>query len=361
MKRFLSAICLVLMVAALSAAPSPAQAWFSAEKIFAFGSGSAVPSAPVNTIAPVASGDLYNTGVLTCSPGTWTGSPYPTFAYKWQQNTVDISGATSSTYTANSTTAAGTLRCVVTATNGSGSASANSNNITPFNPNAVSAISGWYDAADTSSITNSSGFASQVNDKSGTGNNATQGTAANRPSTGSVTINGLNALGCDGTNDYLIIPVATLGANQPALSIAAVFVPNNTNTALMLISNNNGSNGGRSQVWNQGQNMGGAAVTRITPTSGSTLLQITRTPANGSNRVSTLKINNEAQLSSAPSTRGAVAGTAAAICSFGTPSGYLNGSIGEIIVAQVQWTDAQSNRIAHYLAGKWGVTYSDLP
>lgn len=361
MKRFLGALSALVMIATLSVASSPAQAWFSAEKILAFGSGLAVPAPPVNTIAPVASGDLYNTGTLSCTTGSWTGSPYPTFDYKWQQNGVDIVGATSSTYTANATTAAGNLTCVVTGTNTSGSSSASSNAIAPFNPNAVSAIAGWYDAADTSSITNSGGFASQVNDKSGTGNNATQGTAANRPSTGAVTINSLNALGCDGSNDYLVIPVATLGANQPALSIAAVFLPNNATTSLYVISNNNGSSGGRSQVFNQSANMGAAAVTRVSPTSGSTILQIVRTPANGANRVTTLKINSDAELSSAPSTRGSVAGTAAAICSFGNPSGYLNGSIGEIIVAQTQWTNAQANRIAHYLAGKWGVTYTDLP
>lgn len=359
MKKSHLFLAALLTIATLS--PLPAQAWFSAEKIFAFGSGVAVPAAPVNTIAPVASGDLYNTSTLSCGTGTWTGSPYPSFTYQWQQNTVDIIGATSSTYVADATTAAGTLRCVVTATNGSGSASANSNDLTPFNPSVVAAVSGWYDFADTSTITNVSNAISQINDKSGNGRNATQGTAANRPSTSVVTINSLNAAGCDGTNDTLVIPIAVLGANQPALTIAAVYYPNNTNTTLQLIANNNGSNGGRSHVTNQAQNFGVTAVARITPVSGSTILHIARSPANGENRTSRLKINTDAQLTSGSYTRSSVAGTAAAICSYGTPSGWFNGNVGEIIVFQSELSDANANRIARYLSGKWGVSYTDLP
>jgi hypothetical protein len=61
----------------------------------------------------------------------------------------------------------------------------------------------WLDAADTSTITESSGSVSQWNDKSGNGYNVTQGTGLNQPTTGSATINGLNVISFDGSNDRM--------------------------------------------------------------------------------------------------------------------------------------------------------------
>lgn len=52
----------------------------------------------------------------------------------------------------------------------------------------------WYDASDTSTITNVSGKASAIADKGTSGDDLTQATDANRPLTGSTTQNGLNTL-----------------------------------------------------------------------------------------------------------------------------------------------------------------------
>jgi len=71
-----------------------------------------------------------------------------------------------------------------------------------FNPNTLSPL-GWYDASDTASITSSGGVVSQFNDKSGNSRHLTQGTSANRPITGTRTINGRNTLDFDGVNDNL--------------------------------------------------------------------------------------------------------------------------------------------------------------
>ena len=68
---------------------------------------------------------------LSCSPGSWSGSP--TYGYQWQQwnatfgDWQNISGATSSTYTPPASLAASTyFLCAVTATNGLGSATTES-------------------------------------------------------------------------------------------------------------------------------------------------------------------------------------------------------------------------------------------
>ena len=84
--------------------------------------------APVNTVAPAVSGTATIGSTLTTSDGTWTGTPTPTFAYQWQKGTTNIFGATSSTFVVTLSQAGSTIRCVVTATNVAGSASANTAN-----------------------------------------------------------------------------------------------------------------------------------------------------------------------------------------------------------------------------------------
>lgn len=105
------------------------------------------PSAPVNVVAPEVYGSATVGGLLLCSPGTWTGYPPPTFTYQWQQDTVDIVGATSNSYTVQSGDAGKSIRCVVTGTNASGAASVNSNAVTIPAPPSSGASLDFSDAA----------------------------------------------------------------------------------------------------------------------------------------------------------------------------------------------------------------------
>jgi hypothetical protein len=75
----------------------------------------------------------------------------------------------------------------------------------------------WLDAADTSTVTTVSGAVSEWQDKSGNGRNAVQGAAANRPVTGTATLNGLNVIRYDATNDFLSL------ANATGLTVASTF------------------------------------------------------------------------------------------------------------------------------------------
>ena len=91
----------------------------------------AVPPAPVNTVAPVISGTMVVGQTLTTTNGTWTNSP-TSFTYKWYKGITAIVGATSSTYIlvqadAGTTTA---IKCEVTAINLGGSTAADSNTLT---------------------------------------------------------------------------------------------------------------------------------------------------------------------------------------------------------------------------------------
>jgi hypothetical protein len=88
--------------------------------------------APVNTVAPAITGTAQEGQTVTCSTGTWTGTPTITFAYQWKRNGSNIGSATNSTYVLVTADVSQSITCQVTATNGSGSASATSNTITPI-------------------------------------------------------------------------------------------------------------------------------------------------------------------------------------------------------------------------------------
>jgi hypothetical protein len=85
--------------------------------------------APVNTVAPVVSGNNAVGQTLTSTTGTWTGSPTG-YTYQWLRGVTPI-GTNSNTYVLTNADAANVsnIKCTVTATNGAGSASANSNTI----------------------------------------------------------------------------------------------------------------------------------------------------------------------------------------------------------------------------------------
>jgi len=85
--------------------------------------------APVNVVAPVASGNNIVGQTLSVTNGTWAGTLPITYSYQWKRDFIDILGATNSTYTTVLADSGEKIRCIVTATNIVGSASASSNSI----------------------------------------------------------------------------------------------------------------------------------------------------------------------------------------------------------------------------------------
>jgi fibronectin-binding autotransporter adhesin len=88
--------------------------------------------APANTVLPVISGTTTDGQTLSTSTGTFSGSAPFVYSYQWRRCDsaglvcADIAGATGATYALTSTDVAKTIRVVVTATNGGGSAPATS-------------------------------------------------------------------------------------------------------------------------------------------------------------------------------------------------------------------------------------------
>ncbi len=202
--------------------------------------------APFNTVAPIITGTAQEGQTVTCSTGTWTGTPTITYAYQWKRNGSSIIGANTSSYLLSVFDVGQSITCTVTATNSGGSSSATSNTITP-----ISAFTGLLDIYTSASAAYSlrrlstsytgslirvrrssdntelnigydsnnvldetalttfvgagSGFITTWYDQSGNANNAVQTTAANQPRiVNSGTIDKVNNKPCavlDGTND----------------------------------------------------------------------------------------------------------------------------------------------------------------
>lgn len=83
--------------------------------------------APVNTVAPVASGTGTVGQNLTSTQGTWTYGV--SYAYQWMRGGSTIAGAVNSVYALVGADSGNSVSCRVTATNPAGSTSINSNAI----------------------------------------------------------------------------------------------------------------------------------------------------------------------------------------------------------------------------------------
>jgi hypothetical protein len=87
-----------------------------------------MPDVPANSVAPGASGATSQGSTLTVTNGSWTNSP-TSFTYQWRRDGVNISGATSATYSIVGGDLGHTLVARITAINSFGSGTADSNSI----------------------------------------------------------------------------------------------------------------------------------------------------------------------------------------------------------------------------------------
>lgn len=80
--------------------------------------------APYVTAIPTLSGTFTVGQVITAANGTWAGDATITYTYQWYANNIAISGATAGTYTLLAAELGKRITARITATNGSGTASA---------------------------------------------------------------------------------------------------------------------------------------------------------------------------------------------------------------------------------------------
>ena len=84
------------------------------------------------------------------------------------------------------------------------------------------ALALWLDASDATTVTESGGFVSQWDDKSGNGRDFTQGVAGTEPAYSLASINGLNTLSFDGTDDSIARVAESWAYNYP-INVFTVF------------------------------------------------------------------------------------------------------------------------------------------
>lgn len=160
--------------------------------------GAIAEPVPVNTIAPVATGNVFYGVQLSSTTGTWTSITTPTYSYQWKRNGSNISAATSSTYNCVEADEGQSITCAVTATNTAGAGSAaTSNALTNWLPSDLT-ISLWLDANRPSSInagspTTGDAVSTWV-DRSPNAVSYTQGTGSKQPTWNTAIVNSKPAL-----------------------------------------------------------------------------------------------------------------------------------------------------------------------
>jgi hypothetical protein len=277
---------------------------------------------------------------------------------------------------------------------------------TGFNPKSIAGLTAWYDAADAATITAVSGGVSVWADKSGLGRTLYQGTAANRPATGTRTIGGKNALDFDGSNDCLLSGdpgvVTTNGASYSvdaqsarALAIFVVCAADTPDAVMRLVSlqrnrtslttgnaNDTGAYLARHTAstanWEMATGAGDATsndqlsknfLRRTTASFSTTNAEVVSGAVSASANTLTIRNNGTDQ---ALTTRYGT-NTASGFLSEGTGNHSLdigcsrggsnvanpdnwNGVVGEVLVYLATLTASQTSSIERYLGRKWGVT-----
>lgn len=218
----------------------------------------------------------------------------------------------------------------------------------------------WLDASDGATITESGGKVSQWNDKSGNSRHATQGTLANRPTTGLVTVNGLNAIDFDGADDWLVTS-GYIPANTSAGDLCAFIVANSTGSAdRALLSTRGLTNNGftfrtNSTTQTAYFHAGATPTLTLAISAGANVFQFVRDALS-------VRLGENGSLGSATSLSNyTVSGQNLTIgADSGAGFSRFDGPVCEVVLLESLPTDAIREQIEGYLSWKWGLE-SRLP
>lgn len=250
---------------------------------------------------------------------------------------------------------------------------------TSFSPSSISGLKLWLDASDSSTITSSAGAVSQWTDKSSNAYVFSQSTAANKPTTGTVTINGKNTITYDGINDTLVSTAASSawtslnnGTNYTVFFVYQLYsVPSNSMGLMSTNWDGSSSVVGVNFQFADGQYnvfypAGSSGTYNISNSTGqATAVPTIRTevikPQDSSTNRWNLYINGGSVIQA--NTRTDSYSTNApgytlqigATYSSGNGYGTLSGSIAEIILYTSALSDTDRASVRNYLNSKWSV------
>jgi len=236
-------------------------------------------------------------------------------------------------------------------------------NIAGFTPLELSPAL-WLDASDTSTITEVAGAVSQWDDKSGNGNDVTQGTAAAQPTTGTRTQNSLNVLDFDGDDSLNAGNKFNVLTGGLTIMIVAAF--DNASGAGGLVSKNQGAGNGDFALVRQSANDKMSALLRSNSpqfAEQSTVFSSTSATIHGyrlrRDTTDGLQVWQNGAFVASENTSGttSLSSTNNFLIGVGgqTTVNMLDGFIAEIVVVQSGITDTQMADLNEYLRNKWAV------
>lgn len=225
-----------------------------------------------------------------------------------------------------------------------------------FSPLNLTSLHTWHDASDATTITHVGGSVSQWNDKSGNAIHATQPNASHQPQTGIRTINSLNALDFDGTNDFMVLPSSyySIGAGNNA--IFAVIQFDSLVGERRLVQGNVGAGSRNALYWN---------ATQIAGVSNSTfsIAVNTRSPGTTQPRILSMRRNGASVdvyqdnlIGTTTGTGGNVTIDGAWFGSFQGASFFFDGAFCEIVTMKAHPTASEVTNLTNYFNAKWGTT-----
>jgi hypothetical protein len=234
----------------------------------------------------------------------------------------------------------------------------------PWTPSEIAPV-GWYDASDATTITASGGAVSQWRDKSVNARDLSQSTLAARPLSGTATINGLNAVDFDGSNDQLLTTGSPFGGTVSNALVMAVHRVDNdasTGTLFTLTGSSTAASRWQAHVPFNGSVFfdtgGSSSVNRVSLDYGTGTGDIVLAGFYGSVTDNVQQIYKNGSLLRGDATGHSVSTVGATHVGSGGSTSYQNSTIGELII--VNGTVAAENRenLEGYLAHKWGLAAS---
>lgn len=228
--------------------------------------------------------------------------------------------------------------------------------VPPFSPLDISGLALWLDASDTSpsNIQQTSGSVNQWNDKSGNGNHATQGTGVNQPITGTRTINSLNVLDFDGSNDFLDIKSGIYNISNGDNTLLCVCFSDNTavNQAIFRETNYRFSYlASGTQLLFQN---GAGSLTTVGSAGSIASPRILTARRSGTD----LNINLDSGISSTGT--GATSASVTQLRLGTAGFDFWNGVFAEVIFYNSSLSATDLNKVGNYLAAKWGITWTNI-
>jgi hypothetical protein len=227
---------------------------------------------------------------------------------------------------------------------------------TGFDPRRIAGLQLWLDAADSSTITTSTGV-SEWRDKSATKSVWAQAIGNDQPATGTATMNGRNVLVFDGSNDSLsaTTPLSTsmpltMFVVQRIVSIRTFGMTYTSGTSGAHFDIRQDSSTGRLEVVANATQVAGVGAT--TDRTGNNDILSVRFPDTGTNSV----FLNGTALAAGPGVSARPVLTGTHYIGRRSDGFYANLRVAEILAYSTLLTDTQRKTVESYLGKKWGIT-----